>query len=156
MKRRNIYVCVCECETAKQRERVTVRRSPSPPHGGVVSRRPWGMRGSHSQRGFGFICPRHPTTLGIATIGPKKGGPVTDVWTLWEQLPRPGERGAPLREVEKRAKVPRTHPLLRCRTASPGILRKAAWASRFHAGTWWSVYFKSTGVSGTGKSKEKI
>lgn len=121
-----------------------------------------GGRGAPTVRGVldSFVLAT-PTTLGIATIGPKKGGPVTDVWTLWEQLPRPGERGAPLREVEKRAKVPRTHPLLLCRTASPGTLRKAAGASRFRAGTWWSaqvlaVYFKSTGVSGTGKSKEKI
>lgn len=51
----------------------------------------WGKRGSHGGRGLGIhLCPRHPHfSFGSSNSNPKKGGPVSEVWTLWGPLLRP-------------------------------------------------------------------
>lgn len=74
---------------------------------------------------FGDLCLLHPHLLfGKNNNSPKLGGPVCDVWTLWERLPRPpgwkGELWALLRATEKRAAIPRTHPLLQAGLRGPG------------------------------------
>lgn len=98
-----------------------------------------GGTGAPSGKGLGIhLCAHQPHPLfslsGRAATAPRKVGG-------WLRSGRSGNRssslpqkrgsGAWLREVAERALVPRTHPLLLCRTARPEILRKAGLSEPF-------------------------
>lgn len=97
-----------------------------------------GGTGAPSGKGLGIhLCPRqhHPlfSLLGIATTAPRKVGG----WlrsgrsgTAPQAFPKKGRRGVAAGRW-KRGLLPRTHPLLLCRTVRPGILRKAGLGEPF-------------------------
>lgn len=136
--RRALCLCVSRGrgrEGGKERVTVTVENPPPQDGGGRLG---WGT-GAPSGKGLGIhLCPRlpHPlfSLLRIATTAPRKvGGWLRSGRSGNRSLSLPEKRGpgASLRKVGERAKVPRTHPLLLCRTARPGILRKASLGEPF-------------------------